>query len=345
MNTSVEQLTGPVLVTGATGFLGCRLVRRLMAAGRPVRALVRREVPELTALGVELVRADLTETAAVRAACEGMETVFHTAAKVGVWGSAAEYRKVNVEGTLAVLNGCRDFLVRRLVYTSTPSVVFNGRDLSGSDETLPYGKDFPCHYPATKARAERMVREADDVPPGHLRTVALRPHLIWGPGDPHLVPRVLERARKGRLRIVGEGKNRVDLTYIDNAVDAHLLAETALDRPPGDDHPGGKAFFITNGEPVVLWEWINDLLPRAGLPPVTRRLTLKAARRIGAAAEAVWAVLRLRGEPPMTRFVAAELAKDHWFSITAAERCLGYRPRVTMAEGLKTLTAGWPDEM
>ena len=176
------------------------------------------------------------------------------------------------------------------------------------------------------------------------QTVALRPHLIWGVGDPHLVPRILARARAGRLRIVGAGKNRVDLVHVENAVDAHLLAERALevchlldDKPTGPRAAGGRAFFITNGEPVVLWDWINGLLNALGEPRVTKRISLRAASTLGAVCEGAWRLLPLRGEPPMTRFIAAELAKEHWFDLTAARRDLGYVPRVTMAAGTAEL--------
>jgi nucleoside-diphosphate-sugar epimerase len=358
--------TSPVLVTGGTGFLGGRLVARLLAAGRRVTVLGRTPAPELEQRGVRFVRAGLDDAPAVAAACAGVGTVFHVAAKVGVWGRYDDFFRTNVLGTRALLEGCRAHGVARFVYTSTPSVVYNGRDLAGADESLPLTTDCPSPYPLTKALAERDVLAANSAA---LRTVALRPHLIWGVGDPHLVPRVLARARAGRLRIVGPGTNRVDMVHVENAVDAHLLAETALtgchllsDKSPEtnvrdayaqrhliSDIPGGaaslarradgRAFFVTNGEPVVLWEWINGLLRALGEPPVTRRVSLRAAAAVGAVCEAAWRVLPLRGEPPMTRFIAAELAKDHWFDLTAARRDLGYAPRVSMAEGTAELVA------
>jgi nucleoside-diphosphate-sugar epimerase len=210
--------------------------------------------------------------------------------------------------------------------------VYNGRDLAGVNESLPLTTHCPSPYPLTKAAAEAEVLAAHCQA---LRTVALRPHLIWGPGDPHLVPRLLARARAGRLRIVGEGTNRVDLVHIENAADAHVAAERSLagDAPAA----GGKAYFITNGEPVILWEWINGLLVALGEAPVTRRLSLRAATAIGCACEAAWSLLPLASEPPMTRFVAAELAMDHWFDISAARRDLGYAPRVSMAQGTSEL--------
>lgn len=349
--------SGPVLVTGGTGFLGRRLVERLLGAGRAVTVLGRTPAPDLEARGVRFIRAALEQADAVRAACAGIETVFHVAAKVGVWGRYDDFFRTNVLGTRALLAGCRAHGVRRLVYTSTPSVVYNGHDLAGVDESLPLTTACPSAYPLTKAIAEREVLAASTAA---LRTVALRPHLIWGVGDPHLVPRVLARARAGRLRIVGNGRNRVDMVHVENAVDAHLLAEAALvreaapaagsPRTSGPElpesgataapvSPAGRAFFITNNEPVVLWDWINDLLRALGEPPVTRHISLRAATGLGAGCEFLWRALRQRGEPPMTRFIAAELARDHWFDPTAARRDLGYTPRVSMAKGTSELVA------
>ncbi len=318
------------LVTGGTGFLGRRLVERLLAQGRRVTVLGRTPAPDLVARGVTFVQASLDDAPAVTAACAGVTTVFHTAARVGVWGRYDDFYRTNVLGTRALLEGCRRHGVRTLVHTSTPSVVYNGRDLANADESLPLTTACPSPYPLTKAIAEREVLAANSP---SLRTVALRPHLIWGVGDPHLVPRVLARARAGRLRIVGAGRNRVDMVHVENAVDAHLCAEAALQTA------AGRAYFITNDEPVVLWDWINALLTALGEPPVTRKLSLGAASAIGAVCEAAWRVLPLGGEPPMTRFIAAELAKDHWFNLTAARRDLGYVPKVSMAAGTAELVA------
>ena len=331
------------LVTGGTGFLGRRLVTRLLAEGRRVTVLGRTPAPDLEAQGVRFIRASLDDAAAVHAACAGVETVFHTAAKVGVWGRYHDFFRTNVLGTQALLAGCRAHGVQRLVYTSTPSVVYNGQGLAGADESLPLTTRCPSPYPLTKAVAEGEVLAANS---SSLRTIALRPHLIWGVGDPHLVPRVLARARAGRLRIVGEGKNRVDLAHIENVVDAHLLAEAALrqchllsDIGSGPRRADGRAFFITNGEPVVLWDWINGLLRALGEPPVIRRISLRAASALGGLCEAAWRILPVPGEPPMTRFIAHELAQDHWFDISAARRDLGYHPRVSMAAGTEELVA------
>jgi len=335
--------TTPVLVTGGTGFLGRRLVERLLGAGRPVVVLGRSPAPDLEQRGVRFIKGALDDERVVAAACAGIGTVFHVAAKVGVWGRYDDFFRVNVLGTRALLAGCQRHGVRRFVYTSTPSVVYNGQDLAGADESWPLTHICPSPYPLTKALAERAVLAGNSE---GLRTVALRPHLIWGVGDPHLVPRILARARRGRLRVIGTGRNRVDMVHVENVVDAHLLAEKALEADParggilgGAQAVAGRAFFITNGEPVVLWEWINELLRALGEPPVTRYMPLPVASALGVAVETFWRVLRLRGEPPMTRFIAAELAKDHWFDISAARRDLGYVPRVTMAAGTAELVA------
>ncbi len=333
--------SSPALVTGGTGFLGRRLVERLLAAGRAVTVLARQPSPELERRGVRFIRASLEDSSAMAAACAGIETVFHVAANVGVWGRYEEYFRPNVLGTRALLAGCRVHRVPRLVFTSTPSVVYNGRGIAGADESWPLTTSCPSPYPLTKAIAERDVLAANGT---EFRTIALRPHLLWGVGDPHLIPRVLARARAGRLRIIGDGRNRVDLVHVENAVDAHLLAELALQHSHSKAGPGsgprradGRAFFITNGEPVVLWDWINELLRAHGKPPATQKLSLRAASSLGATCELVWRTLRLTGEPPMTRFIAAELARDHWFDITAARRDLGYVPQVSMAAGMEEL--------
>lgn len=334
--------TAPVFITGASGFIGGKLAARLLGEGRAVRVLARRPLPELEKLGAHVITGDLHDATALRRGCEGAATVFHVAGRVGVWGPARDFFHVNVEGTRQVIAACRAAGVKRLVHTSSPSVVFNGGDLAGVDESAPLCTKAPCAYPTSKAEAERLVGEANSA---ELATVSLRPHLVWGPGDRNVVPRVLALARRGRLKIVGAGRNLVDCTHITNVVDAHLLAERALvpSNPIGYSTPAasaaGKAYFITNGEPIVLWDWINELLRGVGLPEITRHVPLGAAYAAGGLLEALWTVLPLKGEPPMTRFVAKELATDHWFKIDAARRDLSYAPRVTMAAGTTELIA------
>lgn len=317
-----------ILVTGGGGFVGGYIVERLLARGYAVRSIGRSPQPELVAKGVEVVCGDLTDATAVSAACEGVDAVFHVAARAGVWGSWESFYGPNVIGTRNVLSACRKWQVKRLVYTSTPSVVFNGDSIRGGDESLPYGKNWLCHYAETKALAEQEALAANSE---KLQVVALRPHLIFGPGDPHLLPRVVESVKAGRLRIVGDGSAKVDVSYVGNVADAHLDAFDALERGKG----AGQAYFISQGEPVDLWSWLNSILEGLGQPPLTQKIPRPLAYGIGALCEGVWKVLRRRTDPPITRFVAVELAKDHYFDISKAQHELGYRPRVPMNEALK----------
>jgi nucleoside-diphosphate-sugar epimerase len=350
-------MSDPVFITGASGFIGGKLTERLLANGRRVRLLARRPLPEFEKAGAEVVRGDLHDADALRRGCTGAAAVFHVAGRVGVWGPSAEFFHINVEGTRNVIAACQSAGVPRLIYTSSPSVVYNGTDLAGVDERAPLCAQAPCAYPTSKAAAERLVSEANSAT---LATVALRPHLVWGPGDKNVIPRVIARARAGKLKIVGSGQNKVDLTHITNVVDAHLLAEEVLAGSPrsnvvppvpssGTCHTiddkfrggpaDGRAYFITNGEPVVLWDWINELLRGLGIPGIEGKVSLRAASSAGAVLEMLWHVLPLKGEPPMTRFMAKEMATDHWFDISAARRDLGYSPRISMAAGTAELIA------
>jgi 2-alkyl-3-oxoalkanoate reductase len=324
-----------ILVTGGGGFLGRYVVKKLLAKGYAVRVLGRSEQPDLKEAGVDVIQGDIRDAKIVRAAARGVDVIQHIAAKAGVWGSWEDYYQINVIGTRNVLFACRELGTKRLVYTSTPSVVFNGESLHSVDESEPYGRNWLCHYAHTKRIAEQEVLEANDPGGSGLRTIALRPHLIWGVGDNHLIPRVIERARQGKLRIVGDGENMVDIVHVENAADAQIRAQVALER----EEACGKPYFISQGEPVVLWDWINELLEKLGIPKVEKQISLPVAYRIGAVMEVVWKTFRLKGEPPMTRFVATELAKDHYFDITAARHDLGYQPAKSTEEGLMELVA------
>ncbi len=321
-----------VLVTGGAGFLGQAVVRRCLARGYRVRVLGRTPLAGELAEKVDFHRGDIADPASVDAATKGCDFVFHVAAKAGVWGAWEDYLRINVDGTSNVVAACQTHGVRALVHTSTPSVVFSGEPFRGADESLPYGDDWLCAYAETKAVAEEVALKAASAT---LKVCALRPHLIWGPGDPHLFPRVLARARAGRLRIVGDGENLVDVTHVDTAADAHLGALDALLA----GRANGKAYFLSQGEPVKLWAFINRLLVGAGEKPVSRRISLRAAYWLGALLEGAWTLLRLKGEPPMTRFVAVELAKDHWFDVSAARRDLGLKPAVDTWAELDRLAA------
>jgi nucleoside-diphosphate-sugar epimerase len=321
------------LVTGGGGFLGQAIVRALVARGASVRSFSREEHAELSALGVEQVRGDLSDPAAVAAAVQGCDAVFHVAAKPGIWGDYADYHRTNVSGTENVIAACRKHGVRRLIYTSSPSVVFDGRDMEGVDESAPYPAHYEAHYPRTKALAERAVLAAND---SELGTVSLRPHLIWGPGDNHLLPRLVARARAGQLRRIGSRKNLIDTIHVDNAADAHLAAAERL--APGAP-VAGKVYFISQGEPVPMWDMVNRLLDAAGAPPVTRAIPVWLAMGLAWGFEAAHRLANKREEPRLTRFVVRELSTAHWFDISAARRDLGYAPRVSIAAGLAQLRA------
>ena len=330
-----------LLVTGGGGFLGQALCRGLIERGHTVTSFNRGRYPELDALGVRQHQGDLADRDAVLAAFaddgNGFDAVFHNAAKAGAWGSRDSYFRANVIGTRHVIEACRAHGIGRLVHTSSPSVTHRATHPveGGTAETVPYGESVKAHYASTKAIAEREVLAANDAT---LATVALRPRLIWGPGDNQLLPRLVQRAQAGRLRLVGRGDNLVDTTYIDNAAQAHF---DAFERLVPGGACAGRAYFISNGEPRPMRDIVNALLAAAGAPPVTKSLPFGAAYAIGAACEALWTVLPLRGEPPLTRFLAEQLATTHWYDMAPAARDFGYVPKVSIAEGLARLAASY----
>lgn len=320
-----------VLVTGGGGFVGKALVRELVYQGHEVRSFARGDYPALREWGVETLRGDIADFDSVDRAAQGVETVFHVAAKAGVVGTYNSYYRANVLGTQNVLDACRRRNVLKLIFTSSPSVTFAGVDQEGEDEHAPYPDTYIAAYPQTKAIAERLVLEANN---GALSTVALRPHLIWGPNDTQLVPRVIDRAKAGRLRLVGDGTKLVDATYIDNVIDAHLLAAYRLNP---DASCAGRAYFITNGEPWPMAKILNEILRAAGIPPVQKTISEGTAYAVGSVLEKLWGWFRLPDEPPMTRFMARQLATAHWYDIAAAKRDLEYEPHVSMEEGMTRL--------
>lgn len=316
------------LVTGGGGFLGRYIVEQLLARGDEVTVFARGSYPELAQLGARPLRGDLQDSEAVSRACAGLDAVFHVAAKADVWGQWAAFYGANVTGTQHIIDACRRNGVPKLIYTSTPSVVASGSSRAGADESLPYPARFEAFYPHTKAIAEQLVRQASGP---DLLTVSLRPHVVFGPRDTQIIPRLVARARAGKLIRVGSGRNRLDVTYVEDAARAHLLAADAL--VPGAA-VAGSVYFISQNEPVNLWEFVNNLLARLDIPPVTRGISLPAARAIGGALEGVYRVLHLPGEPRLTRFLANELALDHYYDISAAKRDFGYRPQFTLAQAI-----------
>lgn len=320
-----------ILVTGGGGFLGQKLCQGLRAHGHRVISFNRGRYPALEAIGVVQIQGDLADQVAVIAATKDTDAIFHNAAKAGAWGSHESYHRANVIGTENVIAACRAHGIGRLVYTSTPSVTHRATHPveGGTAEDVPYGDDLKAPYAATKLIAEKSVLAANDA---NLATVALRPRLIWGVGDNHLLPNLVKRAKAGKLALVGDGQNVIDTTYIDNAAQAHF---DAFDHLAPGAACAGRAYFISNGEPWTIERTINALLAAAGAPPVHWHIPFRLAYAGGWLAEWLWPLLRLESDPPMTPFLAEQLATTHWYSMEPARRDFGYVPQVSMREGLR----------
>jgi nucleoside-diphosphate-sugar epimerase len=316
-----------VLVTGGGGFLGTAVVMQLLEEGCNVKVAGRKRYDHLARLGVDCLVGDVGDKVFTDQACRDVDTVFHIAAKAGIWGKSHEFIRANLDGTVNIVNGCRKNDVGCLVHTSTPSVVFNGHSIEGGNESLPYADRFLCDYARTKAAAEQYVLENND---DQLRVCALRPHLIWGPGDPHLIPRLIDRGRKGSLKIIGDGRNRVDITFVDNGARAHLLAAKSLHQ---SSSISGRVYFIGQERPVYLWDWINDLYRELGITRVERKVPKVTAYMIGWCLEMMHRLAGLKKEPAMTRFMALQLACSHFFSHERAKEDFGYEPLITIEQG------------
>ena len=319
-----------VLVTGGGGFLGTETCRRLVARGYDVTSISRGHYPHLTEFGVKTLKGDLCDPTTAKAAIKGMDAVFHVAAKAGVWGDYQSYYQPNVVGTENVIQGCLSAGTEYLVFTSSPSITFDGRNQEGVDESTPYAASFMTPYQETKALAEQAALAAHSE---KLKTISLRPHLIWGPGDTQLVPRIVAMAKQGKLRLIGDGSQKVDAVYIENAASAHLLALDALRA----GRCGGEAFFITNHEPWTLRDIIGGILVAHDLPCSPKCVPEKLAFGAGALLETWHRLQKSSKEPRMTRFVAKQLSTSHWFNPKKSIEQLGYIPEISMAEGMKNL--------
>lgn len=323
-----------ILVTGGGGFLGSAICRQLAALDHEVIAFQRGAADHLVSAGVIPARGSITDLNKLLEAARGCDAIIHTAGKAGVWGDPAEYRRVNVAGTENVIRACRELGTPILVHTSSPSIVHTGGDIGGADESLPIADHFTAPYPESKALAEKCVIAANS---GRLRTTALRPHLIWGPGDPHILPRLVAKARGGTLALPGPDKI-IDTIFVENAAQAHVDALIEL---AGAGRCAGKAYFVTNNEPFPQGEIIRRLLTAAGIRVRIRAVPAGIARSAGFLCETAWRTLRLKSEPPVTRFSVEQLATAHWFDIRAAERDFGYTPRISIDEGLDLLRASF----
>jgi len=320
-----------ILVTGGGGFLGFAICSMLIKRRDEVHSVSRSHYANLKDLGVQQFLGNLLDKNLIVEAAKGCDAVIHTAAKAGIWGAYQDYYQTNVLGTSNIILACKELNIPKLVFTSSPSVVFNGSDMEGVNESVPYHSKYLTAYPQTKALAEQMVLKAND---GSLATVALRPHLIWGPGDNHLVPRILARAKQKKLRKIGSRDVLIDSIYIDNAAEAHLLA---LDCLNFGSSCAGKAYFISNGEPWKLWDLVNAIIRAGKGTEVDKTIPVSLAYFAGWVFESIYKVLGKKEEPPMTRFLAKELSTSHWFDISNAKKDFGYRPKVSIREGLNRL--------
>lgn len=318
------------LVTGGGGFLGGAIARMLLERGDQVVVLGRNAYPHMEAVGATCVQCDLANPSQDLAALlADVDVVFHVAALAGMWGPYARYHGVNVTGTENLLAAAKQAGVPRFVYTSSPSVTFHGTDEEGVTEAqASYPETFLFHYPHTKALAEQAVLAANSP---ELATCALRPHLIYGPGDPHLLPRLLDRQRAGRLRVIGDGTNKVALTYIDNAAVAHVQAADALGP---DSANAGKAYFITDADEVPVWEWLGQVFEGVGAGPIRGQVSASTAFKLGGLFEWIWRTFGIDRDPPITRFTVAQISTSHWYDLSAAYNDFGYRQLVGPQDAL-----------
>ena len=323
--------TGAAFVTGGSGFIGGRLIRRLVAEGRRVRALARSDAAaeRVADAGAEPARGDLAEPDALRAGAQGCEVAFHAAATVLEWGPREEFVRANVDGTRNVLDACRQAGVRRLVHVGTEAATMAGQPLVGIDETAPLRPDSKADYCATKAMAEQAVRAANGEA---LETVVVRPRLVWGAGDSTILPGIVEAVRAGRFRWIGGGRHLTSTTHVDNVVEGLLLG--------AERGQPGEAYFVTDGDPVVFRDFISELVATRGVEIPDKELPRRLAAAIAVVSEGVFRALRLKRTPPLTRTAYWVSALECTIDISKARRELGYQPVRSIADGMQELAAG-----
>lgn len=320
-------------VTGGSGFIGGALIRRLIADGHPVKALARSDsaAAKVTELGAEAVRGDLSDVDSIAAGAAGAEWAFHAAAWVERGGSWADFRRGNVEGTRNVVDACRKAGVRRLVHVGTEAAVMAGQPLVNVDETAPLRPDAKAPYPATKAEAERIVRDANG---DELETVAVRPRFVWGAGDTSVLPQIVGAVQSGRFAWIGGGTHLTATTHIDNTVEGLVLA--AERGTPGD------AYFVTDGDPVVFRDFLTEMLATQGVAAPSRVLPMWLAKVIAEGGERAWQILGRSGPPPLDYFTVWASGQECTINIAKARTELGYAPVRTHEEGMAGLRAATP---
>lgn len=317
---------GKCLITGVSGFVGKALAKRLVELGYKVIGISRRDVPELKELGVEILSVDITSSKINPTIFKDVKTVFHVAAKVDMWGKWSEFYETNFLSTQRLLLLAKEAGVKNFIYTSSPSVIADGTGLKGVNESYPYPKKFHAHYPHTKALAEKLVLSKHT---DNFRTIALRPHLIFGPNDTGLTPTIIDKAKKGDLMIVGGGKNLVDFTFIDDCVEAHIQAAKALDNKV---EVGGQPYFISQGDPYPLWKWVDRVLELHGVSKLNKKISFKVAYSVASILE-VLSIITGKA-PKLSKFLVQEMATDHYFCIDSARKNLDYSPRFTVEEAI-----------
>ena len=318
-----------VLVTGGGGFLGKAIVKKLIEKKLDVTSFSRNFYPELENMGVVQIQGDIADKNSVVKAFKNIDTVFHAAAKPGMWGPYEDYFMVNVKGTKNVISACIENKVKQLIHTSSPSVISDKKDKENVNESALYPEKYLTPYSDTKAQAEKLVSKVSNK---DLQTIILRPHIIWGPGDNHLMPRLIKRAK--RLKRIGPKTCLMDTIYIDNAADAHILASEKLEENPS---LSGNIYFVSQDEPINPWDMVDNVLAAAGLPKVKGNVSTRTAYTAGAFFEFVYKIFNIKAEPPLTRFAAIEMGASHWFNISRAKKDLGYYPKISIKEGLLRL--------
>jgi nucleoside-diphosphate-sugar epimerase len=326
----MAQTPSSAFVTGGSGFIGGRLVKRLVAEGTRVRALARSDASaaKVEALGAEPVRGDLEDPASIATGADGCEVAFHLAAQLGDWGAWDEFERANVIGTENALEGCARAGVRRFVHCGTEAALIAGEPLVNVDETAPLRPDSKAPYPATKAKAERAVRDANR---NGFETVVLRPRFVWGAGDTTLLPEMIRMVEAGRFAWIGGGRNLTATTHVENVVEGLLLA-AQKGRP-------GEAYFVTDGGAVVMREFVTELLATQGVEPPDRSLPAWLAGALAVGSETAWRLLPLPGSPPLNRFSYWLLTQECTIDISKARRELDYEPIVSKQDGMAELRA------